>query len=112
MISDQFTISVASGGTTSTAFQIGLGFRYVGLLFPAMDDGDIGLAISLDSGANYSPVLDPADGNDLVICGSGDDPGYMDISDYVRSVPKEAFLRITCAAQSSGAVDITVCFKG
>jgi hypothetical protein len=55
MISDQFTISVASGGTTSTAFQIGLGFRYVGLLFPAMDDGDIGLAISLDSGANYSP---------------------------------------------------------
>lgn len=106
------TITVAATGTTSTAFRMPTWVSFVGLLLPAMDNGAIGLEISIDNGATYHPVLDPADGEDLVVAASGADPGWIDVSDFIRFVPPEAFIRITCASQTSGAVTIQVHARG
>jgi hypothetical protein len=107
----EVTVAVASSGQVSESFQIPGWATFVGVLFPAMDNGDVTLHVSLDD-STFHPVLDPSDGNDLIVCGSGDDPGWMDISDYVRFVPEKMYVRFGCAAQSSGAIDINVYFRG
>jgi len=108
------TVTVAENGTYSGEFTLESYSIFIGALFPAMDNGDIGLALSVDDGDNYNPILDPSDGNDAVLCGSGDDPGWVDFSDWIRFVPQNAHykLRFTCASQTSGAVDMLVLMRG
>ena len=111
------TVTVANNGTESAHFLLEPWALFFGALFPAMDDGNIGLEISRDGGSNYFPVLDPADGRDVVLCASGSDPGWVDFSDFVKFViptdTESRFrVRFTCATQSSGAVDIVVIQKG
>jgi len=99
---------VANNGTASAAFSLQPWTTFAGVYFPAMDNGAIGIEYSLD-GSTYVPILDPADGNDLVLVTSGQDPAWIDISDYIRAIPRgtgERFLRLTCATQSSGAVTL------
>lgn len=105
-------ITIASSGTVSAAFQIEKWALFVGIYLPAMDDGDIGLSLCPTSGGTYAPILDPADGADLVICASGSDPGFIDISDFIRFVPSSYYLKLTCAAQDSGAVTCKLLQKG
>jgi len=105
-------LAIGNGGTVSSAFQIKRWAVFVGLLFPAMDDGDIGISICATSGGTYTPILDPADGADLVICASGSDPGFIDISDFIRCVPSTYYLKLTCAAQASGAVTCVIFERG
>lgn len=103
-------IVVANNGTVSAAFSLQPWTTFVGMNVPAMDNGDMGLAYSVD-GTNYVPILDPTDGDDLIVIATGADPGFIDISDYIRAIPRgtgERFLRITCASQTSGAVTLTV----
>jgi len=104
------TLVVASAGTTSAAFNLQSWTTFIMVYLPAMDNGDIGIEHSLD-GSTYVPVLDPADGDDLLVVKSGSDPGVIDISDYLRAVPRghtERWLRFTCASQTSGAVTLTL----
>jgi hypothetical protein len=110
------SLTVANNGTESSSFQIPRWAIFCGALFPAMDNGDIGLEIS-DDETNYYPVLDPVDGNDAVLCTSGNDPGWVDFSDWVRFVIRDynsvkIYCRFTCASQTSGAVTIKVMFRG
>lgn len=107
-------ITVENGANVSAGFTLIKNYPFMGALFPAMDDGNIGLGVSFDKGSNYYPVIDNQDGNDVVLCGSGDDPGYVDFTDFVRALPvnEDTLLRFTCAAQSSGAVTIRVFFAG
>jgi hypothetical protein len=77
-----------------------------------MDDGDVTLEISTDD-TNFYPLLDPADGADLVVCKSGSDAGYIDLSDYLRFVNNAMYLRLVSAvSQSSGAVTIYIYYAG
>jgi hypothetical protein len=105
-------LAVANAATVSSAFQIAKWAVFVGLAFPAMDDGVIGLSVCATSGGTYLPVLDPADGEDLVLCASGSDPGFIDMSDFVRCIPSTWYIKLTCAAQSSGAVTLQILERG
>lgn len=107
-------VVVAGNGTYSAGFSLESHEIFVGALFPDMDVGDIGLEYSIDNGSNYNPILDPADGDDFLVVKSGSDPGVIDISDFIRFVHanNEHLLRFTCASQTSGAVTITVLFRG
>ena len=98
---------VENTGTVSAAFSLEPWTTFVGAYFPEMDDGDIGLEYSLDGGANYAPILDSLDGADLIVVTSGEDVGWMDISDFIRAIPRgnnERLLRFTCAAQTPAVV--------
>jgi len=106
------TVEIANNGTVSASFQIPAWAYFIGVFFPAMDDGNITLEISTDD-TNFYPVLDPVDGDDLVVCKSGADAGYLDISDYVRFVNPNMYLRLKSAtSQSSGAVTLYIYFAG
>lgn len=109
---ETWTLDVASSGTTSTPFRMGDHTKAIGFLFPAMDDGDVTLHMSIDEGLTYHPVIDITDGNDLVIIGSGDDPGFVTLTDQIQGIPPDARLRIVCAAQSSGAIEIKAYCRG
>ena len=107
------TVEIAKNGTTSAGFSLEPGTKYQMALFPAMDDGNIGLELSIDDGDNYNPVLDPADGADVVLCASGSDPGWVDFSDFIRAFPQndEYLIRFTCASQTTAAVTVTILQK-
>jgi len=64
---------------------------FVTVLIPDFtNNATVGIEISDDGGTTYYPVLDPLDGSDLVICASGSDPGFVDISDFIRAfIPRE-----------------------
>lgn len=111
MIDETRDLAIASAGTYSASFYVPYWALFVGLGLPAMDDGVIGLEGSWD-GTNYHPLLDVSDGQDLVICASGSDPGIIDITDFVRFVPQTLALRLTCSAQSSGAVTVKLFLRG
>ena len=106
-------IAIADSATESAGFTLNTQTVFVGALFHAMDNGDIGLAFSID-GTNFNPVIDILTGVDAVIVASGADPGWVDFSDLVRFVPNndKYQLRFTCASQTSGAVDVTLIEKG
>jgi len=107
-------VTVANNGTESTGFNIQAHEMFVGVVFPNMDPGAIGLEYTRDNGVTWGPVLDPADGDDLLVVKSGSDPGVIDISDFVRFVHanKAHWLRFTCAAQVSGEASIVVLTRG
>ena len=106
-------VSVVQTGVVSSTFNLQAHEVFVGVDFPSMDDGAIGLEYSRDNGSSYSPILDPVDGDDLLVVKSGSDPGIIDISDFIRFAHSnsEHKLRFTCAAQST-AREIVVLTRG
>lgn len=59
---------------------------FVSVLIPNFtNNANVGIEMSDDGETTWYPVIDPADGADLVICASGSDPGYVDISDFIRA---------------------------
>lgn len=107
--------TIALNGTYSAGFQVPGWASFALVYFPAMDNGDIGMEISIDGGSNYAPFLKSDGSADAVLCASGAEPACIDISDYIRAVPPgeegNTYLRFTCAQQSSGAVTPYVFFK-
>lgn len=112
---DKKVTVIGNGETVSADFEMPRWATFCTAYFPAMDDGDIGLEMSIDGGSNHAPLLKPDGSADAILCASGADPSAIDISDYVRGLPDEethdVLVRFTCAAQSSGAVDVIVFFK-
>ena len=100
MMVEKQDLTVASGAAVSSTFQVYRWAMFVGLGMPAMDDGVIGLVAEYD-GTNYYPILDPADGQDVVICASGSDPAIIDITDFLRFAHNSINFRLTCAQQSA-----------
>ena len=107
-------LTVAQSGTYSTSFNLLAHEIFVGVDFPNMDGGNIGIEYSRDSGNSYSPVLNSSSGDDLLVVKSGSDPGVIDISDFIRFAHSNSahMLRFTCAEQTSGAVSIVVLTRG
>ena len=99
--------------TVSTVFTVEPWAIFFMALFPEMDDGDIGLELSIDGGSNFYPVIDLADGADAVLVASGNDPGWIDFSDYIRGFgDNDGFqARFTFAAQNP-VISITVLQRG
>lgn len=109
------TITIANNGTTSSWFEMPNWASFCIVYFPAMDNGDIGIEVTIDGGTTSAPIL-KADGTaDFVVCASAVDPGWNDISDYIRALPDEethdVLIRFTCASQVSGAVTLYAYFK-
>ena len=101
------------GQTASTAFTVEPWALFYMALFPAMDDGDVGMEISIDGGSNFYPVIDPTDGADAVLVASGNDPGWIDFTDWVKALgDNDDFqMRFTFAAQDP-VIEITVMMRG
>ena len=104
--------TTATGQTVSTAFTVEPWAKFFMALFPAMVDGAIGLEVSID-GSNFYPVIDPADGADLVLLALGSDPGWIDFSDFIRALGDNTDYqaRFTFAAQDP-VISITVLQRG
>ena len=107
-------VTIVQTGTVSSTFNIQAHEVFIGVVFPDLDAGDVGLELTIDGGTTYSPVLDPVDGDDLLVVKSGSDPGTIDISDFVRFVHSNEnhLLRFTCAAQNTAARALTVLTRG
>lgn len=116
MEGNEFTVTIANGAAISSAFTlkanavVGERTIFLGALIPDIDAGAVGLEISRD-GTNFYPVIDPADGSDLVLVASGADPGWIDFSDYVRYILEGYSLRFTSASQTAERT-IYVCCRG
>jgi hypothetical protein len=106
-------ITTATGQTASTVFTVEPWAIFFMALFPVIDNGDVGLELSIDGGSNFYPVIDPADGADVVLIASGNDPGWIDFSDYIRGFGDndEFQVRFTFAAQDP-VISITVLQRG
>lgn len=111
---DRQDVAIAGGALVSAGFTVFPWALFFGAKFPAMDDGAIGLELSIDGGANYNPVIDPVDGADAELLASGSDSGWVDFSDWIRFAGNNDrwLLRFTCAAQVSGAVTVKVIQRG
>lgn len=103
-------LTIAQGATISSSFQVPRWATFVGVYIPDLDVGAVSLNISKDN-STFIPVLDPIDGDDYVVLVSGADPGYVDISMIIGSIPLDWYLRFGAATQSSAAVTLTVSFR-
>lgn len=108
------TVAVAQNGTVSSTFTVEAWSIFYGILMPEMDNGVVGMEFSIDSGDNFFPVIDPADGEDAVLATSGSNPGWVDISDWIRFLPGNVhyLVRFTCASQTTAAVVLTIIMRG
>jgi len=100
---------IASGETDSETMSLEPWTTFVGVRFPAMDDGSCFIHVALD-GTNFDPIIDPADGADYIVAASGSDPCFADISDYIRAVPRGytlGLIKFVCAAQTP-AITLTI----
>jgi len=86
-------VIMASAAQITANFTVQKWAVFCGVFIPAIADGSVTLEISTD-GTNFFPLLDPADGQDLLICASGSDAGWIDISDFIRFVTPDMYCRI------------------
>lgn len=101
---------ILQNGTNSASISLQRDALFIGVNVPAIDNGDVGIEFSLDD-TTFVPVVNPATGDDVVILASGSDPAYVDISDYIRSIPRgsvHSTIRFTCASQTTADVTLTV----
>jgi hypothetical protein len=107
------TLAVADEATASASFQVPKWAVFCGVWLVNHDAADVGIQICDTTGGTFVPILDPADGADLVILASGSDPGCIDISDFIRFVPSTYFLQLTfSAAQNTGPYTHKLFFRG
>lgn len=103
----------ADEATAGASFQIPQWAVFCGVWIVDIDAADVGLSICETTNGTFQPILDPADGADLVICASASDPGFIDFSDFVRCVPSTWFVRLTfSAAQNTGPYTHKLFFRG
>lgn len=112
-------VTVANAATVSGWVNIPNWASFACVYFPAMDDGAIGIEVTIDGGTTNAPLLKDDGSADAVLCASGADPAFIDISDYIRALPgveisfgtlSNVAIRFTCAAQT-GAKTLKIWFK-
>lgn len=110
------TVTVLDETAVSSGFTVEPWTIFHGALFPAaVSAANVGIALSIDGGNSYDPIIDPVDGNDAVLMASTSDPGWVDFSDWVRFVydNDRVLLRFTFDAnQSTGPYDIELIQRG
>ena len=106
-------VTIAQTGTASTGFDYEYWALFVGLELPAMDNGAIYLDMEDSIDGSYHPILDPATGDDAVVCLSGSEPGFVDVTDWLRFATTLRQIRVRSAtAQNTAAVTIYVHMRG
>jgi len=103
-------VDISADDDATTSFQVPPWAVFVGVLVPDVDAGNVGIEISKDDSTFY-PLVDPIDGADVVAVTSGSDPGWVDISDWIRFIPHIYYARLTTAAQGADKT-FTICFRG
>ena len=99
------TVLTADGDSVSAAFQIRKDALFVGLhIYLMADNANVTLTMCPTSGGTYAPVLDPLDGADLLIAATGEDPCYIDISNYIMAIPSTYYFKLAYdVAQATGS---------
>ena len=92
------TAIIANAGTESTKFKIPDNAVAVGVKIPDITAGILYIECSDDEGVSFAKVVDPSTGEALIIADSGQDPAFVDISDYVRFATNELDFRIVSAS--------------
>ena len=103
-------VDISADDDKTTSFQVPGWAMFLGVLVPDVDAGNIGIEISKDN-ATFYPLLDPIDGADVVAVTSGSDPGWIDVSDWIRFIPPDYYVRLTTASQAADKT-FTICFRG
>ena len=106
------SVTIANGQTASTGFQLWQSMMFIGLFLPTMTNGNISLEVTMDDGANWHPVIDAVTGDQHVFCNTGQHPGFVDVSDYLRFLPAEARVRVVSAAAQGDDRTIRVLMRG
>lgn len=103
------TVLTADGDSVSAAFQIRKDSMFVGIYMSAMaDNAIVTLTMCPTLAGTYAPVLDPLDGADLVLIASGEHPCFIDISNYIMSIPSSYYFKLKfSAAQETGSAGAT-----
>lgn len=86
-------IDISEDTTHSVAVQRPEWAIQVGIYIAQIVDGIVYLEISKD-GTTYVKALDPDDGAAFVVCASTSDPGYIDVSEIVASIPSTWYMRL------------------
>jgi hypothetical protein len=78
---------------------------FVGIHITLMaDNANVTLTMCATETGTYAPVLDPLDGADLLIAATGEDPCYIDISNYIMAIPSTYYFKLAYdAAQATGS---------
>ena len=104
-------IDIDVDAKNSESFRVPRWATFVGVYIPSIVDGIISLEVSKDD-TTFIPVGDIVDGADFVVCASGSDPIYADISPLIASVPIDWFLRIVSQnTQTATDRTITISFR-
>jgi hypothetical protein len=103
----------ADNGTNGASFQIPQYAVFCGVWIVDIDACNVGLSICETVAGTFQPVLDPADGADLIICATASDPGFIDFSDFVRCIPSTWYVQLTFSeTQAGGPYTHKLFFRG
>lgn len=101
-------LTIADSGTSTGSFQKEKWCMFMGVHVESdLTDQNLTIEVSRDD-STFVPIIDVADGEDFLVLASGADPAYIDISDVVRTVPYDYYIRLTAAGAQTGAKTIYV----
>ena len=105
-------LAFGTDNTHTTSFKVPKWALFKGVLIPQVVDGDVGIEISINKGANYYTLADPADGAAVVIVVSAGDPAWVDFSDFLRFLHSEALVRFVTGGVQDADTTWELMFKG
>ncbi len=107
------TVTVGNGQSVSSGFTPDKNALFVMVRIPSCDDGDVTLELSIDAESTWQSIIGD-DGQPLTVLSSGYDPGWKDISDFIRAVPADpsVSLRINLGIVQTAERTLTILQKG
>lgn len=120
MVQD-FTIVQATDTTKSGAVQVPQWAKSASLYIPAVADGIISLemiqiedvtAAKLAASSDTSWVTVRDEGESSQVAASGVESCWIDISEFIKGLPANCFIRVVSAAAQTGTITFTIAFRG
>ena len=120
MIADAF-LDISTDTTKTAAVQVPQWARYGTLFIPTIDNAAITLELIeiedvtaaklvSDQDTSWITVYDQAESSQVMGASTGD--RWVDISNYVQSLPKDCFIRAVCGAAQDPDVTFVFAFRG
>jgi hypothetical protein len=116
-----FTIVQATDTTKSGAVQVPQWARYGALYIPAVANGIISLEIMEDRNQTAAKLIADQDtdwitlrdeGESSQVAASGVESCWIDISEFIKALPKDCWIRVVSAAAQTGTITFTISFRG
>jgi len=115
LITQKAQVVIANTAVISGWFEMPNWATFCMALFPDITNGVVGLEFTIDGGTTNAPVLKADGSGDAVLIDTGFDPGWQDISDYIRALPDNethnTMARFTCTVAQVGAKTISIYFR-